>query len=84
MNDSNERGYGGPMPPKGHGSHHCFFNLYALDQALNLGGGSRQRAPLGKHERSRAGGSRSRGSQRETNSAVENGRREASIAQASA
>jgi Raf kinase inhibitor-like YbhB/YbcL family protein len=29
-------GYGGPMPPKGHGVHHYHFKLYALDQAVNL------------------------------------------------
>jgi Raf kinase inhibitor-like YbhB/YbcL family protein len=29
-------GYGGPMPPKGHGVHHYHFKLYALDQALDL------------------------------------------------
>lgn len=28
-------GYGGPMPPKGHGTHHYHFKLYALDQPLN-------------------------------------------------
>jgi Raf kinase inhibitor-like YbhB/YbcL family protein len=29
-------GYGGPLPPKGHGVHHYHFKLYALDQALDL------------------------------------------------
>ena len=29
-------GYGGPMPPKGHGRHRYFFRLYALDAALEL------------------------------------------------
>jgi Raf kinase inhibitor-like YbhB/YbcL family protein len=29
-------GYGGPMPPKGHGPHRYFFRLYALDAALHL------------------------------------------------
>jgi len=28
--------YGGPMPPNGHGAHHYFFWLFALDQELNL------------------------------------------------
>jgi len=29
-------GYGGPAPPRGHGTHHYHFKLYALDAALNL------------------------------------------------
>ncbi|MFW6132454.1 MAG: YbhB/YbcL family Raf kinase inhibitor-like protein [Planctomycetota bacterium] len=29
-------GYGGPMPPPGHGTHHYHFNLCALDEELNL------------------------------------------------
>ncbi|MCY3020279.1 MAG: YbhB/YbcL family Raf kinase inhibitor-like protein [Planctomycetota bacterium] len=29
-------GYGGPMPPKGHGTHHYHLKLYALDAALDL------------------------------------------------
>ncbi len=29
-------GYGGPMPPPGHGTHHYHFRVYALDQALEL------------------------------------------------
>ena len=28
--------YGGPMPPPGHGTHHYFFWLLALDKALDL------------------------------------------------
>ena len=28
-------GYRGPMPPRGHGTHHYHFRLYALDQKLN-------------------------------------------------
>jgi Raf kinase inhibitor-like YbhB/YbcL family protein len=32
-------GYGGPMPPRGHGMHHYHFKLYALDQPLGLGAG---------------------------------------------
>jgi Raf kinase inhibitor-like YbhB/YbcL family protein len=35
-NDFNKIGYGGPAPPKGHGTHHYRFHLYALDQALQL------------------------------------------------
>lgn len=30
MNDFDKRGYGGPMPPKGHGPHHYHFRLFAL------------------------------------------------------
>ncbi len=29
-------GYGGPMPPKGHGPHRYIFTLYALDSKLDL------------------------------------------------
>jgi len=29
-------GYGGPMPPPGHGVHHYHFRLYALDAPLHL------------------------------------------------
>ncbi len=29
-------GYGGPMPPPGHGLHHYHFRLYALDANLSL------------------------------------------------
>jgi Raf kinase inhibitor-like YbhB/YbcL family protein len=29
-------GYMGPMPPEGHGPHHYFFWVYALDKALGL------------------------------------------------
>lgn len=27
-------GYGGPLPPEGHGDHHYFFHLYAIDGPL--------------------------------------------------
>ncbi len=37
-------GYRGPAPPKGHGTHHYHFKLYALDAALDLKPG------LDKHE----------------------------------
>jgi Raf kinase inhibitor-like YbhB/YbcL family protein len=33
-------GYGGPMPPPGHGTHHYHFKLYALDQSVGLEGGA--------------------------------------------
>lgn len=29
-------GWGGPMPPKGHGTHHYHFKVYALDSELKL------------------------------------------------
>ena len=35
-NDFKKTGYGGPMPPKGHGVHHYHFKLYALDKALSV------------------------------------------------
>jgi Raf kinase inhibitor-like YbhB/YbcL family protein len=28
-------GYGGPMPPEGHGTHHYHFKIYALDAQLD-------------------------------------------------
>jgi Raf kinase inhibitor-like YbhB/YbcL family protein len=33
-NDFGDHGYGGPHPPVGHGVHHYFFWLYALDREL--------------------------------------------------
>lgn len=35
-NDFGKEGYMGPMPPNGHGTHHYFFWLCALDTELNL------------------------------------------------
>lgn len=35
-NDFGAQGYGGPMPPEGHGRHHYFFWLLALDAAPDL------------------------------------------------
>jgi len=35
-NDFGRTGYGGPMPPPGHGIHHYHFQLYALDTTLGL------------------------------------------------
>ena len=34
-NSWSKTGYGGPMPPPGHGVHHYHFKLYALDAALD-------------------------------------------------
>jgi hypothetical protein len=36
LNDFRKAGYGGPMPPPRHGTHHYYFRLYALDSGLNL------------------------------------------------
>ncbi len=35
-NDFGRIGYGGPMPPRGHGVHHYHFKLYAVDTEVNL------------------------------------------------
>lgn len=44
-NDFGKRGYGGPCPPKGHGPHHYFFRLLALDvEELDLPEGARRAA----------------------------------------
>ncbi len=36
ISDFGKPGYGGPMPPPGHGIHHYFFVVMALDAELNL------------------------------------------------
>lgn len=36
VNDFGNAGYGGPMPPDGHGVHHYFFWVVALDDDLGL------------------------------------------------
>ena len=38
-NDSGKTGYGGPMPPSGHGLHHYYFWLLALDNEPHLSAG---------------------------------------------
>jgi Raf kinase inhibitor-like YbhB/YbcL family protein len=38
-NDFGRRGYGGPMPPVGHGVHHYHFKVYALDAELERAAG---------------------------------------------
>ena len=35
-NSWNKIGYGGPMPPPGHGPHRYYFKLYALDTKMGL------------------------------------------------
>jgi len=39
QNDFKKTGYGGPMPPPGHGVHHYHFRLYALDAPIQAGPG---------------------------------------------
>jgi len=39
-NDFGRPGYGGPMPPPGHGVHHYHFKLYALDAPLEMEAGA--------------------------------------------
>ena len=39
VNDFGNSGYGGPMPPEGHGVHHYFFWIIALDRVLDLEAG---------------------------------------------
>lgn len=39
INDFGNAGYGGPMPPEGHGTHHYFFWLLALDNEPDLPAG---------------------------------------------
>ncbi|QJQ93989.1 MULTISPECIES: YbhB/YbcL family Raf kinase inhibitor-like protein [Halomonadaceae] len=36
MNDHGGTGYTGPMPPEGHGQHHYYFLVLALDSELDL------------------------------------------------
>jgi Raf kinase inhibitor-like YbhB/YbcL family protein len=39
QSDFGESGYGGPMPPEGHGTHHYYFWVYALDTEVDAGPG---------------------------------------------
>ena len=39
VNDFGNSGYNGPMPPEGHGVHHYYFWVLALDRVLNLEAG---------------------------------------------
>ena len=36
VNSMGQQGYTGPLPPQGHGQHHYYFNLYALDSSVQL------------------------------------------------
>jgi len=49
-NDFGELGYGGPMPPPGHGQHHYFFMVLALNAELHLPAGLTQWELLEKIE----------------------------------
>jgi len=49
-NDFKKIGYGGPMPPKGHGPHRYFFKLYALDSELALELGATKKGLLAAME----------------------------------
>lgn len=42
MNSSDQPGYTGPIPPVGHGVHHYYFWLYALEKELDLKPGMRR------------------------------------------
>lgn len=39
VNSAGNNGYMGPAPPQGHGVHHYYFWLYALDKSLDLRSG---------------------------------------------
>lgn len=50
VNDFGRGGYGGPMPPKGHGIHLYYFWVLALDEELNLPEGLNMQELLAKIE----------------------------------
>jgi len=50
VNDYGKTGYGGPAPPPGHGTHHYFFWLLALDSELQLEAGLTMWQLLGEIE----------------------------------
>ncbi|MFW5829694.1 MAG: YbhB/YbcL family Raf kinase inhibitor-like protein [Planctomycetota bacterium] len=39
-NDFDQLGWGGPLPPEGHGVHRYYFRLFALDTEIDLGNGA--------------------------------------------
>jgi Raf kinase inhibitor-like YbhB/YbcL family protein len=49
-NSFGNQGYNGPAPPPGHGKHHYYFWLYALDDELDLEPGLDRRALLERVE----------------------------------
>ena len=50
VNSMGETGYNGPAPPSGHGTHHYYFWIYALDQDLKLPAGLDRPALLAQIE----------------------------------
>lgn len=50
VNDFGDAGYGGPQPPPGHGTHHYYFWVYALDTELDAEPGLGRRALLDRME----------------------------------
>jgi Raf kinase inhibitor-like YbhB/YbcL family protein len=50
VNSAGEAGYMGPAPPPGHGPHHYYFWVYALDEPLDLEPGLDRRALLERIE----------------------------------
>ena len=50
VNSMGEAGYMGPAPPPGHGPHHYYFWVYALDEDLALEPGLDRRALLARIE----------------------------------
>src|SRR5947208_12660108 len=50
VNSLGNRGYNGPAPPPGHGTHHYYFWVYALDEDLDLEPGLDRRALLDRIE----------------------------------
>jgi Raf kinase inhibitor-like YbhB/YbcL family protein len=50
QNSFGQAGYNGPAPPPGHGPHHYYFWLYALDDDLDLEPGLDRRALIDRIE----------------------------------
>jgi Raf kinase inhibitor-like YbhB/YbcL family protein len=50
VNSFGESRYNGPAPPPGHGTHHYYFWIYALDQDLELAPGLDRQALLAQIE----------------------------------
>ncbi|MEA2189594.1 MAG: hypothetical protein QOK16_4605 [Solirubrobacteraceae bacterium] len=50
VNSSGDVGYRGPAPPPGHGVHHYYFWVYALDEEIDLEPGLDRRALLERIE----------------------------------
>ncbi|MDX6708309.1 MAG: hypothetical protein QOI48_4155 [Solirubrobacteraceae bacterium] len=50
VNSSGDTGYSGPAPPPGHGVHHYYFWIYALDDEIDLEPGLDRRALLERIE----------------------------------